>query len=309
MVCEKCGKDNLEGRETCQECGAKLEAKGVLSYVPGGSNVATVTASNGKHIGLLVASVALFVFLIAEIYISRNFLEELYDSDVSFSKTLLLFLGYFFFWMFYVAVKGFTQNNIGSVKVVAYNLAGIGIVALSFMGDVLNSNEYYIFIGSYIEPILLIYIGQCAALKNQECGAKIGIEDVSDGSKTKHVGMLIAGLIYFVILLVKLYNSKDFFEFLLLGDRRRAPKVQIFYLLAYMYFWCFCVVIGGINQNNLKSLKKVAFNVAGVIIMDNYMMSNPKAEHGFLWFLDTFVQPVIVLYIGKCAASAAKKNN
>ena len=57
MYCLRCGRANMEGRETCQNCGAKLGEE--VTYAP-----ANKKDSKRKHIGLLVTSIV-FVVLVS----------------------------------------------------------------------------------------------------------------------------------------------------------------------------------------------------------------------------------------------------
>ena len=146
MYCLRCGRANMEGRETCQNCGAKLGEE--VTYAP-----AKEKDSKRKHIGLLVTSIV-FVVLVSVDLILSLFTGPTFHG-VSIHVALI-----------YAGIQGITQNrNIKKIKIGYFVVAVIQALYLGVLYKicVLNKIDDVISVSMFVGPVIMLVMGLFAA--------------------------------------------------------------------------------------------------------------------------------------------------
>lgn len=149
MYCLRCGRANIEGRETCQDCGAKLGEE--VTYAP-----VKKKDSKRKHIGLLVASIVFVVLesvnlIVYIIGLSAASLFSIATYRTIFIQACLISGG----------VQGITQKgNLKKIKIAYFVLAVMQALLLCVVYHMLKENfPLYTLVG----PIILLVMGLFAA--------------------------------------------------------------------------------------------------------------------------------------------------
>lgn len=145
MYCLRCGRANMEGRETCQDCGAKLGEE--VTYAPVKAPVKK-KASKRKHIGLLVASI---VFVVLE----------------SVDLILLLLSGPTFHGVFmhavliYAGVQGITQK--GNLKKIKIGYFVLAVIMFLLFCVLYNMDKEILPLYMFVGPVIMLVMGLFAA--------------------------------------------------------------------------------------------------------------------------------------------------
>ena len=162
MYCLRCGRANMEGRETCQDCGAKLGEE--VTYAPAkkpleathkaklGEEVtyapAKEKASKRKHIGLLVASIV-FVVLQSVALILSLFSGPTFESVIL--QAGLISMG----------VQGITQK--GNLKKIKIGYFGVAVTLALGLGVLYKIDDEVISVYMFVDPVILLVMGLFAA--------------------------------------------------------------------------------------------------------------------------------------------------